>query len=212
MDPRSVFLARILDHRRGQISVPHPGAAGRGARTAYSAIVRSVVVVPAVAIAAILVPMSVIAMVTVVSVIALLMAGTIAGFILGGSHEIHGPVAGVVLVAMLAPVLGMTRRHMQIDRLHRHRLSYHHRNGDQRLRVDDLRRRAVTPHHLAINAGHDFAGDRRIDTHTLRVREGHDRRQGYRRLPHETNRSHKLSPQDVIVRTHGANYANPCRE
>jgi len=31
------------------------------------------------------------------------------------------------------------------------------------------------------------------------------------RLQHETNRSHKLSPQDVIVRTPGAHYANPCR-
>src|ERR1700674_4757725 len=139
MDPRSVFLARILDHRRGQISVPHPGAAGRGARTAYSAIVRSVVVVPVVvvttAIAAILVPMSVIAMVTVVTVIALPAVGAITGFILGGSYEIHRPVAGVVLLAMLAPVLGMTRRHVQINRLHRQRLSHHHRHGDYRLRV-----------------------------------------------------------------------------
>src|SRR6202035_417088 len=185
---------------------------GRSARTAYSAM-RSVVVVPmvTVAIAAILVPMSVIAMV-VVTVIALLMAGTIAGLVLRGSHEIHRSVAGIVLVTMLAPVLGMTRRHVQIERLHRHRLSHHRRHGDDRLRVHERRWRPVTQHHVAIHTGNDLAGDGRIDTHILRLGQGHDRRQGQRRLQHETNRSHKLSPQDVIVRTHGAHYANPYRE
>src|SRR5215472_15855469 len=32
------------------------------------------------------------------------------------SHEIHRPVAGVVLVAVLAPVLGMSRGYVQVDR------------------------------------------------------------------------------------------------
>src|ERR1700730_19377147 len=79
------------------------------ARTADSA-TRSVVVVPVVtvAIAAILVPMSVIAMV-VVTVIALLMAGTIAGLVLRGCHEIHRSVASGAQVRRLAPVLGVAR-------------------------------------------------------------------------------------------------------
>src|SRR5256885_15430965 len=79
-------------------------------------------------------------MVPMVTVLVLLAAlGTIAGLVLRGAHEIHRPVAGVVLVAVLAPVLRVTRRHVQIDRLHRHRLSHHHRHGDYRLRVEDRR-------------------------------------------------------------------------
>src|SRR5882762_2943035 len=94
---------------------------------------------------------------------------TIARLVLRGAHEIHRPVAGVVLVAVLAPVLRMTRRHVQIDRLHRYRLSHHHRHGDYRLRVDDPRWRPVSQHHPAIHPRNDFAGDGRIDTHTLLV-------------------------------------------
>src|SRR5256885_13105671 len=64
--------------------------------------------------------------------------GTIAGFVLRGAHEIHRPVAGVVLVAVLAPVLGMARRHVQIDRLHRHRLSDHQDRKSTRLNSSHL--------------------------------------------------------------------------
>src|SRR6202140_5875182 len=119
-------------------------------------------------IAAIILPTAVVAM---VSMLVLFVAalGSIAGFILGRSHEIHRPVAGVVLLAMLAPGLGMTRWHVQIDRLHRHRLSHHPRHGDYRLRVHERRRRPVTQHHVAIHAGNDFAGDRWADADILRL-------------------------------------------
>src|SRR5256885_5539538 len=82
-----------------------------------------------------------------VTVLVLLAAlGTIAGLVLRGAHEIHRSVAGVVLVAVLAPVLGMARRDVQIDRLHRHRLSHHHGHRDDRLRVDERRWRPGTPY------------------------------------------------------------------
>src|SRR5437879_11173298 len=87
---------------------------------------------------------------------------TIARLVLRGAHEIHRPVAGVVLVAVLAPVLGMARRHVQIDRLHRHRLSHHHRHRDERLRVDERRWRPVTQYHPPVHARSDFAGDARV--------------------------------------------------
>jgi hypothetical protein len=44
--------------------------------------------------------------------------------IFGGSDEIHRPVTGVVLTAVLTPVLGMPRRNMQINRGRRGRVRY----------------------------------------------------------------------------------------
>src|SRR5205085_11407701 len=76
-----------------------------------------------------------------------------ARLILGGPHEIHRPVAGVVLVTVLAPVLGVTGRHVQVDRLHQHRLGHDDRRGEHWLGVDDRWRRAVTEHHLAVDSG-----------------------------------------------------------
>src|SRR5256885_9262489 len=101
-------------------------------------------------VAVLIVAVSMVPMVTVLVLLAAL--GTIAGLVLRGAHEIHRPVAGVVLVAVLAPVLGMARRHVQIDRLHRHRLSHHHRHGEDRLRVDERRWRAGNQYHPPLHA------------------------------------------------------------
>src|SRR5437879_13682318 len=92
---------------------------------------------------------------------------TIARLVLRGAHEIHRPVAGVLLVAVLAPVLRVTRRHVQIDRLHPHRLTHHHRHADYQLRSDDRRWRAVCEHHLARPPRSDFDGAATADTHPL---------------------------------------------
>src|SRR6266853_2733997 len=176
-----------------------------GRTTAASVVVMSVVVIT---ITALIVP--VLAMMTML-VLFVAALRTIAGLVLRGAHEIHRPVAGVVLVAVLAPVLRVTRRHVQIDRLHRRRLSHHHRHGHYRLHINDARWRPVTQHHLAIYARNDFAGDGRVDTHTLRVDQGHGRHQGHGQLQYETDRSHKHS-SGLIDRTHGANYAKAQRE
>src|SRR5438046_4783191 len=135
-----------------------------------------------------------VSMVPTVTVLVLLAAlGTIAGLVLRGAHEIHRSVAGVVLVAVLAPVLGMARRDVQIDRLHRHRLSHHHGHRDDRLRVDERRWRAVTQYHLPVHARSHFAGDARVVTYTLRDGQGHGRRPGQARLQHETDPSQSHS-------------------
>src|SRR6266550_6061038 len=177
--------------------------AGAGAAAPAAALV--VVMSVAVVIAALIVAVSMVLMVTMPVLLAAL--GTIAGLVLRGSHEIHRPVAGVVLVAVLTPVLGMARRHVQIERLQRHRLGHHHRHRDDRLRVHQRRWRPVTQHYPAIHTGNDLTGDRRIDTHILRTRQGHDRHQGESRLQYERDRSHKYSSGRLTVRPHGAHYA-----
>src|SRR5258706_14650979 len=80
------------------------------------------------------------------SIAALAFAVTLAGvlvpgLVFGGLHEVHRPPAGVVPVAVLRPVPGMTRGHMHVDRRHGQRLDLlddHHR-----LRIQDGRRRPV---------------------------------------------------------------------
>src|ERR1022692_4141125 len=57
------------------------------------------------------------------------------------AHEVAPPAAGVVLGAMLAPVLFMARRHVQIDRRSRHefrRRLDHHRSGIYYLRLRNV--------------------------------------------------------------------------
>ncbi|MFD2271909.1 hypothetical protein ACFS07_14010 [Undibacterium arcticum] len=60
--------------------------------------------------------------------------------------EIDPLTAGIVSIAILAPVLGMARRHMQVERwaCHSHRLD------DDRLRVDQLWRRHIADVNAAI--------------------------------------------------------------
>src|SRR6266581_4334383 len=74
--------------------------------------------------------------------LAVALAGVpVTGLVFGGLHEVHRPLAGVVLVAVLRPVPGMPRGHMHVDRRHDHRpglLDDHHR-----LRIQDGRRRPV---------------------------------------------------------------------
>src|SRR5205807_8712286 len=99
------------------------------------------VVVVSVLVVAILVAVAVIAMLAVMTVpVLVLLTPAVhaeARLILGGPHEIHRPVAGVVLVTVLAPVLGVTGRHVQVDRLHQHRLGHDDRRGEHRVGGDD---------------------------------------------------------------------------
>ena len=78
----------------------------------------------------------------------------VVGIVLPRLHEVHRPIARVVLVAMLVPLFRMPGRHMEIDRLKRARLAYDHHG----LRINEYRRRRIADLDAPINAGLDFAG------------------------------------------------------
>ena len=72
---------------------------------------------------------TVIVIVAVIVVMAVIvMLATVARLIFGGLDEIHRALAGVVLMAVLVPVLGVPRGHVQVDRLDGH-CADHHRSG-----------------------------------------------------------------------------------
>jgi hypothetical protein len=70
-----------------------------------------------------------------------------------GSHEVHGPIAGVVFMAVLAPISRMTGRNVQVYRRRRscHRFDQH------RLGIDDGRRTIVAELHLTVHARRHLA-------------------------------------------------------
>jgi hypothetical protein len=69
------------------------------------------------------------------------------------SHEVHGPIAGIVFMAVLAPISRVTRRNVQIYGRRRscQRFDQH------RLGIDDGRRTIVADLHLAVHARRDLA-------------------------------------------------------
>jgi hypothetical protein len=81
------------------------------------------------------------------------------------SYEVHGPIAGVVFMTVLAPISRVIRRNVQV----------HWRRGsclrlDQhRLRIDDRRRTIVADLHLAVHARHDLARQHDADVQVARV-------------------------------------------
>jgi hypothetical protein len=81
------------------------------------------------------------------------------------SYEVHRPIAGIVFMAMPAPIFCVTRRDVQIDgrrgcvlRLDQHGLC-----------VDDRRRALVADIDLAIHAGDDLAGQHDAEVHSARM-------------------------------------------
>jgi hypothetical protein len=81
------------------------------------------------------------------------------------SHEVHGPIAGVVFMAVLAPISRVARRNVQIHwrRGSRLRLDQH------RLRIDDRRRTIVADLYLAVHARRDLARQHDADVQVARV-------------------------------------------
>src|SRR4051812_38705558 len=83
-------------------------------------------------------------------------------------HEVHRLAAGVVLVAMLGPLLLVTRRHVEVQRLllNDHGLA----RDDHRLRDNHRRRRRRADVDAAVDAGLDHRdGDADVG---LRLRAG----------------------------------------
>src|SRR6516162_789139 len=112
--------------------------------------------------------MMTVAVTVIVAVIVVMAVLVVARLIFGGLDEIHRALAGVVLMAVLVPVLGVPRGHVQVDRLDGH-CADHYRGGlrDHWLRIHHRRRRCVTELHLTVHARYYLAADRRVETDIL---------------------------------------------
>jgi hypothetical protein len=97
------------------------------------------------------------------------------------SYEVHRPIAGVILAAVLAPILRMTRRHVQVDGRRRGRL----RLDQHRLCIDDGRRRGVADLNLAIDTGRHLSRHDDIDAQISSAAYASTRECGCRNRPHE---------------------------
>jgi hypothetical protein len=86
-------------------------------------------------------------------------------FVFLRAHEVHRPIAGVVLTAVLTPISRVTRRHMQVQGRRRscHRFDQH------RLGIDDGRRTIVAELHLAVHAWRDLARQHDADVQVARM-------------------------------------------
>jgi hypothetical protein len=104
-----------------------------------------VVMVPVMVVLTITVPLTVAALLVPIVFVA---AAIEVRFIFSGSYEVHGPIAGVVLTAIPAPILRVSRRYMQVDGRGRAVLLL----DQHRLRVNQ-RRCGVAELNLAIDAG-----------------------------------------------------------
>jgi hypothetical protein len=68
------------------------------------------------------------------------------------SNEVHGPIAGVVLTAVLAPVPRVSRGHVQVDGRRRLRLGH----DQHRLRVHEGRGPIIAKLNLTVYTGRHF--------------------------------------------------------
>ena len=87
------------------------------------------------------------------------------GVVLLRSNEIHRPIAGVVFMAVDAPIFCVPRRYVQINgwRSHGLRLDQHG------LCVDHLRRRCAPNVYLTVQAGRHFTRQKHMDVQAARV-------------------------------------------
>jgi hypothetical protein len=110
----------------------------------------------------------------------LVLPGTdVTGLIFGGPHEIHLPVARVVLVTMQAPVPGVLRRNMQVKRF-RYDNVWWRLLDDDRLRIDQRRRRPAPDVDATIDARRNFTVNRHSNIH-IRVGSSGSERQSRQR-------------------------------
>jgi len=113
-------------------------------------IVMAMIVIVIVIVTAAVIVIAVMVMVVVVVVVGI--PGYIAWFVFPRSHKVHRPIAGVVFLAMLAPILGVSRRHMQVHGGRWNAL----RHNQHRLRINERRRRFVAKLNLTVYAGGDL--------------------------------------------------------
>jgi len=106
------------------------------------------VVVPIVIVSMIMI-VAAIVVTTLMIVLSIVLAAPVVRLIFSGPYEIHRPVAGIILSAMLAPILRMTGGYVQIDGRGRRPL----RHDQHRLRMREGRGRGVAELNLAIATG-----------------------------------------------------------
>jgi hypothetical protein len=101
--------------------------------------------------------------------------------VLPGAHEVNGPIARMVLVAMLPPLMRMLGRNMQIQRLDGNTRGS--RLDDHRLGINHWWRSATAQIHATVNTRGDFPPDGDADIQIAGVRERTKRavRQGKQR-------------------------------
>jgi hypothetical protein len=92
----------------------------------------------------------------------LLIVALIFGLVFLRSHEVHRPIAGIVLSTVLTPIPGMIRRDVQINGRRRSVLRLDH----DRLRVNDRRWAGVAEIDLTIHAGNNLARQHDADIHS----------------------------------------------
>jgi hypothetical protein len=92
-------------------------------------------------------------MIAIMVMIAVAVAVYITWFVFPRTDKIHRPIAGVVFLAMLAPILCVPGRHMQVHGRRWHSL----RHDQRRLRVNERRRAFVAKLNLAVHARRDLA-------------------------------------------------------
>jgi hypothetical protein len=91
-----------------------------------------------------------------------LIVALILGFVFLRSHEVHRPIAGVVLTTVPAPIFCVIRRDVQIDGRRRSVLRLDHHG----LCVDDRRPRVRADIDLTIHAGDDLPGQHDANVHS----------------------------------------------
>ena len=79
----------------------------------------------------------------------------VAGIVFLRSDEIDRPIAGVIFMAVFAPVFRMPRRYVQIDYRRRGCLTL----DDHGLRIDKRRRTLIADTHLTVNARNNLPGE-----------------------------------------------------
>jgi len=82
---------------------------------AVAVVMPMIVMIVTAAVVVIVIVVVVVIAVVVMAVIAVSIARYIAWFVFLRSHKVHRPIAGVVFLAMLAPIFGVPRRHMQVN-------------------------------------------------------------------------------------------------
>jgi len=144
-------------------------------------VVVPIVVVVVTVVVIMTVAMIVVSIVPVIVSIMPVIAACVVRLVFCGSYEVHRPIAGVVLSAMLAPILRMARRHVQVDGRRRGGL----RLDQHRLRIDHGRRRGVADLNLTIHTGRHLPRQHHIDAQISSAAYARSGKRDCRYRPHE---------------------------
>jgi hypothetical protein len=97
--------------------------------------------------------------------IVVVIAGPVPWVVFFRANEINRPITRIVLSAMLAPISGMPRRHVQVDRRRRRWL----RLDQHRLRIDERRGPFISNLHLPVHSRGHFAGQHDMNIKVARM-------------------------------------------